>query len=176
MRRGDIWTVSGGSNYAGKPRPVVIVQDDSFDATGSVTICAFTTDETDAPLFRLQVQPSERNGLRSPCRLMVDKITTVPKSKIGSQIGRLDDEDLLRLNQAVIVFLGLAVSPRASRKEGVRTREVWKPRGFALSRVIDLPANTRAGKHSELVSDFPIRLSKPCQRLSPANSAKALAL
>ena len=115
MRRGEVWTVSGGKDYAGKPRPVVIVQDDSFDATDSITICAFTTDETDAPLFRLPIEPSERNGLRSPCRLMVDKVTTVPKSKIGQQIGRLDDEDVLRLNQAVIVFLGLAVSPRADR-------------------------------------------------------------
>ena len=117
MKRGDIWTVAAGKHYAGKPHPVVIVQDDSFDATDSITICAFTTDETDAPLFRLPVAPSERNGLRSPCRLMVDKITTVPKSKIGSQVGRLNDEDVLRLNQAVIVFLGLAVSPRAGRTE-----------------------------------------------------------
>lgn len=116
MRRGDIWTVSGGKDYAGKPRPVAIMQDDSFDATDSITICAFTTDETEAPLFRLLVEPNERNGLRSPSRLMVDKITTVPKSKVGSQVGRLDDEDVLRLNQAVIVFLGLAVSPRVSRK------------------------------------------------------------
>lgn len=116
MRRGEIWTVSGGKDYAGKPRPIVIVQDDSFDATDSITICAFTTDDTDAPLFRLPVEPSARNGLRSACRLMVDKVTTVPKSRIGSQVGRLDDEDVLRLNQALIVFLGLAVSPRAGRK------------------------------------------------------------
>jgi mRNA interferase MazF len=113
MRRGDIWTVAGGKNYAGKPRPVVIVQDDSFDATNSITVCACTTDETEAPLFRLSVEPNERNGLRAACRLMVDKITTVPKTKVGARIGRLDDEDILRLNQAVLVFLGLAVSPRA---------------------------------------------------------------
>jgi mRNA interferase MazF len=116
MRRGDIWTVAGGKDDAGKPRPVVIVQDDSFDATQSITVCAFTTDETDAPLFRLPVEPNQRNGLRAPCRLMVDKITTVPKSKIGAQVGRLDDEDILRLNQAVLVFLGLAVSPRTKRE------------------------------------------------------------
>ena len=108
MRRGDIWTVAGGKDYAGKARPVVILQDDSFDGTDSITICAFTTDETEAPLFRLPVEPNERNGLRIPIRLMVDKVTTVPKSKIGAHIGRLDDEDLLRLNQAVLVFLGLA--------------------------------------------------------------------
>lgn len=117
MRRGDIWTVAGGKDYAGKPRPVVIVQDDTFDATDSITICAFTTDNTDAPLFRLLVEPNERNGLRTTCRLMVDKITTVSKTKVGARVGRLDDEDILRLNQAVLVFLGLAVSPR-SRQAG----------------------------------------------------------
>lgn len=116
MRRGDIWTVAGGKDYAGKPRPVVIVQDDNFDATDSITICAFTSDETDAPLFRLPVQPNERNGLRVACRLMVDKISTVPKTKVGVRIGRLDDEDILRLNRAVLVFLGLAVSPRAKQE------------------------------------------------------------
>jgi mRNA interferase MazF len=113
MRRGDVWTVAGGKDYAGKARPVVILQDDSFDGTESITICAFTTDETDAPLFRLAVEPNERNGLRIPCRLMVDKVTTVPKSKLGAHIGRLDDGDVLRLNRAVLVFLGLATSPRA---------------------------------------------------------------
>jgi mRNA interferase MazF len=115
MRRGDIWTISGAKDYAGKPRPVVIVQDDSFDGTDSITICAFTIDETDAPLFRLPVEPNDRNGLRTECRMMVDKITTVPKSKVGVRVGRLDDEDILRLNQAMLVFLGLAVSPRVRR-------------------------------------------------------------
>jgi mRNA interferase MazF len=114
MRRGDIWTVSGGKGYAGKPRPVTVLQDDRFDGTNSITVCAFTTDETEAPLFRLAVEPNEQNGLRATCRLMVDKITTIPKSKVGARVGRLDDEDILRLNQAIIVFLGLAVSPRAS--------------------------------------------------------------
>jgi mRNA interferase MazF len=117
MRRGDIWTVAGGGDYAGKPRPVVIVQDDSFDATDSITICAFTTDEAEAPLFRLAVEPNDRNGLLATSRLMVDKITTVSKSKVGGQIGRLDDEDIVRLNQAIVVFLGLATSPRARLQE-----------------------------------------------------------
>jgi mRNA interferase MazF len=70
-----------------------------------------------APLFRLTVEPNDRNGLRATCRLMVDKITTAPKAKVGARIGRLDDEDMLRLNQAILVFLGLAVSPRTKRKQ-----------------------------------------------------------
>jgi mRNA interferase MazF len=114
MRRGEIWIVAGGKDYAGKPRPVVVLQDDSFDGTDSITICPFTSDETDAPLFRLRVEPDEGNGLREPSRLMVDKITTIRKSKAGKLAGRLGDEDILRLNQAMLVFLGLAVSPRST--------------------------------------------------------------
>ncbi len=108
MKRGDVWIVAGGSDYAGKPRPAVIVQDDWFDATASVTICAFTSDPADAPLFRLMVEPSAENGLTLASRLMVDKITTVSKTKLGTRIGRISDEDTVRLNCAILVFLGLA--------------------------------------------------------------------
>ncbi len=108
MRRGEIRTAAAGSGYAGKPRPVVIVQDDRFDATDSVTVCAFTSDPTDAPLFRLPVTPDDVNGLRESSRVMVDKVTTVPRSKLGQQVGRLSDEDIVRLARALLVFLGLA--------------------------------------------------------------------
>ena len=113
MRRGEIWTVSGGSAYAGKPRPAVVVQDDSFDATASITLCVFTTDPTEAPLFRILLEPNDRNGLHERSSIMVDKITTVSKTKLGQRIGRLDDEDLVRLNQAILVFLGLAGPARS---------------------------------------------------------------
>ncbi len=92
----------------GKPRPVVIVQDDRFDATTSVTVCAFTTDPTEAPLLRLRVEPDEINGLREASSLMVDKVTTVPRAKPGEQVGRLGDEDMVRLGRVVTVFFGLA--------------------------------------------------------------------
>jgi len=118
MRRGEIWTVSGGSAYTGKPRPAVILQDDRFDATRSVTVCSFTTSPTEAPLFRIPVPPSERNGLSESCRLMVDKITTVPRSRIGSRIGHLEDEHILSLNRAIVVFLGLADTARSRSNIG----------------------------------------------------------
>jgi len=114
VKRGEIWIVSGGKDYAGKARPVAIIQDNNFDGTDSVTICPCTTDRTNAPIFRLEVIPDDRNGLRAACRLMVDKITTVPKAKVGACIGRLDDADVLRLNAAILVFLGLAAPPRTS--------------------------------------------------------------
>ncbi len=108
MKRGEIWTVSGGAPYAGKPRPAVIVQEDRFEATSSITLCVFTTDPTEAPLLRMLVEPTDRNGLKSASRLMIDKITTVPKARIGKRLGKLNDEDVVRLNRALMVFLGLA--------------------------------------------------------------------
>lgn len=112
MRRAEIWTVSGGPGYAGKPRPAVILQDDRFD-TDSVTLCPFTTDATDAPLFRLVVEATPTTGLGATSRLMVDKITTVRRAKLGERIGQLDDADILRLNRAVVTFLGIAGTSHA---------------------------------------------------------------
>jgi len=108
VKRGEVWTVSGGAPYAGKPRPVVIVQEDRFVATSSITLCAFTTDPTDAPLLRMLIERTDRNGLSSASRLMIDKITTVPKARLVERIGKLNDEDVVRLNRALTVFLGLA--------------------------------------------------------------------
>jgi mRNA interferase MazF len=108
MKRGEVWTVSGGASYAGKPRPAVIVQEDRFDSTSSITVCVFTTDPTEAPLLRMLIEPTDRNGLSSASRLMVDKVTTVPKARLGKRIGKLNDEDVFRLNRALTVFLGLA--------------------------------------------------------------------
>jgi mRNA interferase MazF len=111
VKRGEIWTVAGGNDYAG------ILQDDRFDMTNSVTVCAFTTDPTDAPLFRLPIEPSQGNGRRAVCRLMVDRITTVPKAKVGARVGRLADEDMVRLNRALLVFLGIAAPPNSEQLE-----------------------------------------------------------
>ena len=108
MRRGEVWTVAGGPDYAGKPRPAVILQDQRFEMIESVTIIPFTADLADAALFRLRFQPDTSNGLRAPSDLMVDKITTVPLTKMGHRIGELGVEDVRRINRAIVVFLGLA--------------------------------------------------------------------
>ncbi len=107
MTRGEIWTSASGTDYGGKPRPVVIIQHKHFENLDSVTICGFTRDPTDMPLFRIAVDPSASNGLEFPSRIMVDKILTVPKTKLGYCIGQLGESDLLRLNQALATFLGL---------------------------------------------------------------------
>ncbi|MHB1518913.1 MAG: type II toxin-antitoxin system PemK/MazF family toxin [Acidimicrobiales bacterium] len=108
MRRGDIYTAAARGVYGGKPRPVMIVQDDRFDVSASVTVCPLTTNPIEAPLLRLPVEPSESNGLDQLSFLMVDKVTTMPRGNIRDRIGRLGDNHVVQLNRALIVFLGLA--------------------------------------------------------------------
>jgi len=107
ISRGEVWTAAGGPDYAGKPRPVVVLQDDRFKYTASITVCPLTTNPADVPLLRPAISSTDGNGLRSPCRLMVDKITSIPREKLGARIGRLDASDISNLNRAVFVFLGL---------------------------------------------------------------------
>lgn len=107
MKRGEIWTVAGGGGpYSGKPRPCVIIQDDRFDATASITVCLLTTDGIDAPLLRPMVEPSDLNRLTRASWIEVDKIVTTRRANLGQRVGRLSDEDVVRLNRALLVFLG----------------------------------------------------------------------
>jgi mRNA interferase MazF len=107
VKRGEVWTAAGGADYAGKPRPVAIIQNDRFDSTKSVTVCSLTSVVVDADILRLEVKPSSANGLKVVSYLMVDKITTIPRVKLGRPIGKLDDVDLARLNEAIVTFLAL---------------------------------------------------------------------
>jgi mRNA interferase MazF len=108
VTRGEIYTAAARGPYTGKARPVVIVQDDRFAATASVTVCPFTTSPVEAPLIRLPIDPSDENGLDRPSKLMVDKVATVPKSSLGGRVGKLRGDELIQLNRSLIVFLGLA--------------------------------------------------------------------
>jgi len=107
VRRGEIRLVSSAAKDR-EPLAAVVLQDDRFEAAPSVTLCPLTSNPADVPLLRMAIDPSDENGLPSQCRLMVDKIITVPRSRIGRRVGQLCREDLVRLNRAVLVFLGFA--------------------------------------------------------------------
>jgi mRNA interferase MazF len=108
VRRGDICIAASRGPYTGKPRPVVIVQDDRFDSTASVTVCPLTTQPIEAPLIRITVEPTAATGIEQPSQIMVDKVTTMPRVNVRDHLGRLADADLVRLDRALLVFLGLA--------------------------------------------------------------------
>jgi mRNA interferase MazF len=108
LKRGEIWTVAGGAEYTGKPRPAIIIQSDKFDATLSITVCPLTGTLVDASPARFAITPSDANGLRAISHAMVDKIATLPKSKVGRKLGALNSAEVALLNQTITLFLGLA--------------------------------------------------------------------
>ena len=108
MRRGDIYVAAVRGAYTAKPRPVVIVQDDRFDATVSVMVCPLTTDPVQAPADPNHGRTQRRDANRTPISIMVDKITTMPRDNVRDRLGRITDADVIRLDRALLVFLGLA--------------------------------------------------------------------
>jgi mRNA interferase MazF len=107
LKRGAIWTAAAGGGYAGKPRPVVIVPNDRFDSTDSITVVPVTSEPVEA-MFRIPVEPDDGNCVQVSSRLMVDKLTTIRKSHLDRRLGTLAPDDMRRVDRAMIVFLGLA--------------------------------------------------------------------
>ncbi len=107
MKRGDIITVSPAGDY-GKPRPAVVVQSDSLNTNDSVLVALFTSTLTDAPIYRLSIEPSTANGLKRPSQIMIDKIIPVMRNKCGAVLGRLDDSSTISLNHMISVVVGIA--------------------------------------------------------------------
>ena len=108
MRRGDVVTVAATGDY-GKPRPAVIVQSDALPAAhASVVVCQMSSECSEAPDFRVTIDPSEKNGLRVRSQVMADKPVTIRRERIGHQVGHLDDKDIGRLNIALAFVMGLA--------------------------------------------------------------------
>lgn len=108
MRRGDLVVVDMPGDY-GKPRPALVVQSDLFNDThASITVVPVTSTIVDTPLFRVTVEPSRRNGLRLVSQIMVDKVTTVRRQRLGQTIGRLDEDIMLRVSRALALWFGIA--------------------------------------------------------------------
>ena len=108
MRRGDLVTIAMQGDF-GKPRPALILQSDVFsDIHETITVVPLTSTILEAPIFRLNISPDEKNQLTKECQIQIDKIMSIRKEKIGAVIGKLDDAILVRVNRALALWLGLA--------------------------------------------------------------------
>jgi mRNA interferase MazF len=107
LKRGDLVTVSLPGAY-GKPRPALVVQADLFAGHSSITILPITSELVDAPLLRPNVLPDGRNGLEKPSQIMIDKIHTLPRDKVGKPFGSLEGPAMMEVTRRLAFFLGLA--------------------------------------------------------------------
>jgi mRNA interferase MazF len=108
VKRGDVVTVAASGDY-GKARPAVIVQTNALPAAhASVIVCQMTSEIAVAPDFRITIEPTENNGLRTRSQVMADKPVTIRRERVGRKIGSLDEKDIDRLNVALAFVMGLA--------------------------------------------------------------------
>jgi mRNA interferase MazF len=107
MRRGDLVTVALQGDF-GKPRPALVIQSDRFETSATVTVLLVSSTLVEAPLFRVSVEPSVENGLRTTSQIMVDKAMTVRRERIGTIIGRIDDDVMLAVERSLALWFGLA--------------------------------------------------------------------
>lgn len=107
MKRGDIVTIALSGDY-GKPRPALVIQSDFFSEHPSITVLPVTSELRQTPLFRIEVKPTPENNLKKTSQVMVDKIQTVPREKVGTAFGHVDDATMLSVNRALALWLGFA--------------------------------------------------------------------
>lgn len=107
MKRGDLVTVAVPGDF-GKPRPALVIQADQYPATATVTVLLMSGTRIEAPLVRMDVDPSSENGLRKPTQVMVDKAMTVRRDRVGAPFGRLDDDSMVAVTRSLALFLGIA--------------------------------------------------------------------
>jgi mRNA interferase MazF len=107
IRRGQFVVVAVPGAY-GEPRPALIIQSDLFAELPSAVVCPLTTMiRNDADQLRLTVRPSPANGLRELSQLAIDKITVVPRDRIGGVTGEANHTPLLQINRALALFLSI---------------------------------------------------------------------
>lgn len=107
-RRGDVVIITEpASDHGGTPRPAAVVRSDDFVDLRSLTVCPLTSVEEDAALLRLRVEPTDTLPLDRISWIMVDKITKIGTSRIGRSVGRLSAADMVRLDRALVVYLGI---------------------------------------------------------------------
>jgi mRNA interferase MazF len=108
LKRGDIVMLVAPGDY-GKPRPALIVQADVFnDIHSSIAVVPLTSTIIDAPLFRITLDPSRQNGLNRVSQIMVDKVLTLPRDKVGKRVGHLGNTLMIRVGRALSVWLGMS--------------------------------------------------------------------
>jgi mRNA interferase MazF len=108
LKRGDVVTVALGGGFGGKPWPALVIQSDLFDTPDTVIVSLFTSDLRDTGRVRPRFAPTPTNGLRETSDLMVDVVATGRRTKIGEVIGRLDRDEMIRAERALLSILGFA--------------------------------------------------------------------
>jgi mRNA interferase MazF len=106
VRRGEIWTIAGGT-YASKPRPGIIIQDDTVDSELSVTVIPLTSQPSQFARIRVPIDVETPEGIAISSYAQVDKITTVRRHNVTKRIGSVSLPEMRALERAMLTHLGI---------------------------------------------------------------------
>jgi mRNA interferase MazF len=107
LKRGELVTVVASRDY-GKPRPALVIQSDRSEDSESVVVLLLSSTLVDAPHIRFTVEPSPTNGLRTISQVQIDKIQSIPRTRVGATIGRLEDDAMATVTSLIALYLGIA--------------------------------------------------------------------
>ena len=111
VRRGDIYYADlspvVGSEQGGV-RPVLIVQNDVGNRFSPTVMAAAITSQKDKARLPTHIQHNAAgSGLAKDSIVLLEQIRTIDKRRLKEHMGRLDDQSMRRINQALEISFGL---------------------------------------------------------------------
>ena len=107
MKRGDVVLVVLSGDL-GKPRPAVVVQANELGERTTIIVCPMSSEVAASTLLRPVLEPSAENGLHVPSQVMIDKVSTIRRSRVRRVLGQIAPDAQRRIDEALLVVLGLA--------------------------------------------------------------------
>jgi mRNA interferase MazF len=94
-------------------RPVLIVQNDVGNRFSPTVIAAAITSQKDKAKLPTHIQlRSEGSGLARDSIVLLEQIRTLDKRRLKEHMGRLDEESMLRIDEALQISFGLGGDTR----------------------------------------------------------------
>lgn len=111
IKRGDIFYADlspvVGSEQGGI-RPVLIVQNDIGNKYSPTVIAAAITSQINKAKLPTHIEINANDyGLAKDSVILLEQIRTIDKKRLREKIGRLDDETMEKVNEALSISFGL---------------------------------------------------------------------
>ena len=111
-KRGDIYLVNFDPTRGAdirKTRPALVLQNDIANRSSPITIVAAITSTFDETLYPTEVliAPKGRTGLSVDSVVLLNQLRSVDKKRLVKRLGKLSAENLVQVDRALRISLGL---------------------------------------------------------------------
>lgn len=111
VKRGDVWLVNldpTTGHEIKKSRPAVVIQNDIGNKYSQITIIAPVTSQKLENIYPFEVLLTKKNsGLDKDSKVLLNQIRAIDKKRLLKKLGRVNDDVLNRIDEAIKISLGL---------------------------------------------------------------------